>query len=153
MGRQTSLRLHLLFTVSLRSERHVGWCVGVCMPNVRGTVFHMTCLSLRFVSPMMPDTCADMSREIILNCQFCHPEHSRPKISRQEKRVLHATRQIDTEVEEVVPQLVDRVPLPPGLFSPYVQTQFVRNLQSIVATQTQSFACSHCRRLGSDNRK
>jgi RNA recognition motif-containing protein len=87
-----------------------------------------------------------------LNCQFCHFEHSRPKMSRQEKRELHATRQIDTEVEEVVP-MVDRIPLPPGLFSPFVQPDFSRNLQSTVATQTESFACSHCRRLGSDNRK
>jgi hypothetical protein len=89
-----------------------------------------------------------------LNCQFCHFEHSRPKMSRQEKRELHASRQIDSELDEIH-QLANHIPPPPGLFSPYMEPEVSRNsvVQSTVGTQTDTFACSRCLRLGSDRRR
>ena len=53
-------------------------------------------------------------------------------------------------VEEVAHQLVDRILLAPGLFSSYVQPDFSRSLQSMVAMQSGTCACSHCH-LGTDN--
>ena len=46
----------------------------------------------------------------------------------------------------------DRIPSPPGLFTPYVQPGFLRYLQQgIVAMQHKSLTCSHSH-LGTDNR-
>ena len=55
-------------------------------------------------------------------------------------------------VEEVAPQLVDRIPLALVLFSSCVQSDFSRSLQSMVVMQSESFACSHCRCLSTYNR-